>query len=286
MDIRIIETHSNEGIKTKMLCFKLPTKTDVKLLFIPKLENIGFTNIGNEIMVTLKNPLIRDFFNDWIFKFYERLSKTNSINELITSFNQEIKSLMLLGKKEKKISLQAAKGLFAELLVVKKMIEEKIHSQDEILESWHRPEASNHDFDFPNFSIEVKSAGRDSTTIKISSENQLSEYENLPLFLHFFRIDHNEKKQVDSIGLIYMEIKSLLEAKHVNTFEMKCASDSFFSYLGPELMSLNYKFNLIEFAEFLVDQKEFPRIRKERIDNGISKVSYNLDISAIHKFKK
>jgi hypothetical protein len=286
MDVRIIETHSNEGIKTKMLFIQLPSRSDIQLLFIPKLENIGFTNIDCEIMVTLKNPLIREFFNDWILKFHDKLISIRSVNEFIDSFNQEIKSLMLLGKKAKKLPLQAAKGLYAELLVVKKMIEENVHTQEEILESWHRPEPSNHDFDFSNFSIEVKSTGRESTTIKISSENQLSEYENLPLYLYLFIIDHNQKKQIDSIGTLYMEIKFLLETKHVNNFEMKCASDSFFSYLGPELMPLDYKFNLIEFQEYYVDQIQFPRIRRESIENGISKVSYQIDISAINKFKK
>ena len=50
-------------------------------------------------------------------------------------------------------------------------------------------------------------------------------------------------------------------------------------------MPLDYKFTVIEDALFYVDQNDFPRIRKEELDNGISKVSYNIDISSLHNFK-
>jgi hypothetical protein len=50
-------------------------------------------------------------------------------------------------------------------------------------------------------------------------------------------------------------------------------------------MPLNYKFTIIEDFLYNVDQYAFPRIRKDNLDPGISKVSYNLDISSIDNFK-
>ena len=50
-------------------------------------------------------------------------------------------------------------------------------------------------------------------------------------------------------------------------------------------MPLDYKFTIIEDFLYVVDQNGFPRIRKDNLDLGISKVSYNLDISAIDNFK-
>ena len=50
-------------------------------------------------------------------------------------------------------------------------------------------------------------------------------------------------------------------------------------------MPLDYKFTIIEDFLYVVDQNDFPRVNKDNIDIGISKVSYNLDISVLDKFK-
>ena len=50
-------------------------------------------------------------------------------------------------------------------------------------------------------------------------------------------------------------------------------------------MPVNYKFLIIEDFLFGVNQELFPRIKKEKIDIGLSKISYNLDISSIEEFK-
>ena len=50
-------------------------------------------------------------------------------------------------------------------------------------------------------------------------------------------------------------------------------------------MPLDYKFITIEDFKYNVDQQEFPRIRKEKIDSGLSKVSYSIDVSSIEAFK-
>ena len=84
---------------------------------------------------------------------------------------------------------------------------------------------------------------------------------------------------------MYVKIKGLLDTGLINVFEIKCAEDAFCEYLGPEHMPLDYNFTVIEDFLYDVDQLQFPRIRKEKIDAGISKISYNLDISVIDSFK-
>ena len=44
-------------------------------------------------------------------------------------------------------------------------------------------------------------------------------------------------------------------------------------------------FITIERFKYNVDQQKFPRIKKEKIDTGLSKVSYNIDVSSIEEFK-
>ena len=126
---------------------------------------------------------------------------------------------------------------------------------------------------------------RDSTTVKITSEHQLIAVDDKPLHLHIYRIDNINKSSEDSLGDMSIEIKELLDIGLENIFEMKCAEDAFCEYLGPKYMVLDYKFTVIEDFLYDVDQVNFSRIRKEKIDMGLSKISYNLDISAIDGFK-
>ena len=50
-------------------------------------------------------------------------------------------------------------------------------------------------------------------------------------------------------------------------------------------MPLDYKFIIIDKSFYEVDQIKFPRIRRELLENGLTKVSYNLDLSSINDFR-
>jgi len=281
---RIIESES-DGIKTKILEIKFPCENDIKALFTPKLENIGFIPVDKIITVNLKNPTFREQFNDWTERFLEKIDYNDSSEILIEKFNNEIKAIVLLGQKEKKLSMASARGLYGELLVLKSYLDDEKYSQDQILEGWHRPAPANHDFDYKDFTIEVKTVSRSNTTFKVTSEDQLTAMEEKPLNLQLYRIENVNKSQIDSLGLLYVEITEKLQSGLVNIFQIKCAEDAFCEYLGPIHMPLDYKFTIIEDLSYNVDQNGFPRIRKDNLDLGISKVSYNLDISSIDNFK-
>lgn len=280
--IKIIESSANQ-VETKILWIQFNSVNDIVALFTPHLENIGFVKIDNTIEVSLKNPTFREFFNDWVVRFLEKI-KDDSNEIRIEKFNKEIKTIIKLGQKEKKLSINAARGLFGEFLVLKAYLDDQVYSQKEILNGWHRPAPANHDFDYEEFSLEVKTVSRDNTTINITSEHQLMEIENKPLHLQLYRIDNINQSDVDSLGILFMEIKGLLDPVLVNIFELKCAEDPFCEYLGPEYMELDYKFSVIEESLYHVDQEDFPRIKKENLDPGISKTSYNLDVSSLTDF--
>ena len=282
--VRIIQSEPDE-IETKMLWIKFPNENDLNALFAPKLENIGFVLANSTVTVFLKNPSFRDFFNDWVTRIIDKIEVNDSSEILIEKFNREIRAIVLLGQKEKKMSMNSAKGLYAEFLVLKQYLDEENFTQVEVLDGWHRPAPANHDFDYEDFSLEIKATARDSTTIKITSEHQLLAIEDKPLNIHLYRIDNVNKSNEDSLGELYLKIKEQLVTGLVNVFEMKCAEDSFCESLGPEHMPLDYKFIIIEDFVCNVDQVLFPRIRKENLDGGLSKISYNLDISSFEMFK-
>ena len=281
---RIIESELDE-IKTKILEIEFPSENDIKALFTPKLENIGFISVDKMITVNLKNPTFREYFNDWTEIFLEKIDSKDTSEILIEKFNNQIKSIVLIGQKEKKLSMTSARGLYGELLVLKAHIDDNKYSQDKILEGWHRPAPTNHDFDYKDYTLEVKTVSRSNTTFKVTSEDQLTAMEEKPLKLQLYRIENVNKSKKDSLGLLYNEIIEKLQPSLVNVFEIKCAEDAFCEYLGPKHMPLDHKFTIIEDFLYAVDQNAFPRIRKDILDLGITKVSYNLDISSIDNFK-
>lgn len=281
---RIIDITSDE-IRTKILEIKFPSENDISSLYTPKLMYISFVSVGNIITVHLKDPIFREQFNDWTDRFIEKINSNDTSETLIEKFNNEIKAIVKLGQKEKKLSMVSARGLFGELLVLKSKLDEKKIPQNEILEGWHRPAPANHDFDYEDYTIEVKTVSRSNTTTQITSEDQLTALEGKDHKLKLFRIENINKSQTDSLGNLYDEIRTMLKPRLINIFDLKCAEDIKSSYFGPEVMPLDYKFTVIEEFLYDIDQINFPRIKKENLDQGISKVSYNLDISAIEDFK-
>jgi hypothetical protein len=282
--VRIIEESADEA-ETKILWISFDSSQDLKLLFTPRLENISFIKVDNTITVNLKNPDFREFFNDWVDRFRLKINGNDDSEIIIEKFNQEIKTIIYLGKKENKLSWEYARGLFGELLVIKRYLIENVFSQTEIIEGWHRPAPANHDFDYRDFSLEVKTVSRDSTTVKITSHYQLDSFENKPLFLNCLRIEKIDKSNVDSLGDLFNQIKIMLKPSVFILFEIKCVEDIFCEYLGPELMPLDYKFTLIEDNIYMVDQLLFPRVKKQDLNPAISKLSYSIDISSFESFK-
>lgn len=279
--VKILE---NENSFSSVLLVEFPKNVNMKLLFTPKLENISFVKFENSISINLVNPIFQDFYNSWINSFEERFNAITNDECLEEKFNNEIKGVINLGKKSIEISINAARGLFGELLELKKMLLNDMDNVNEIINSWHRPAPANHDFDLLNKTIELKTISRTSTSVKISTEYQLEALEDKPLYLKVYRIEHIDKSNTDSLGIIYNEIIQLLSMEESIIFQTKCADDEFNKYLGPDYTKLNYKFIVIEEFEFLVDQKRFPRIKRNELHSGISKVSYRIDLSSMIEF--
>jgi len=281
--VELIENKRGE-ITTRILMINNINLDHYKILFTPKLENTDFKYLDNQVFIELKNERFREQYDLWIISLHSKLKTHTNLKEVIKQFNIEIKKFIALFMKVKKLSREKARGFYGELLELKRQLEEN-NDQKKALNGWHRPAPANQDFEYEDYSLEIKTIGRTSSTIKIASEYQLSSLGKKQLKLKISKIDLIEKSLDDSIGKLYTDIKDSLEEALSVLFEIKCAEDTFCKYLGPELMPLDYKLNEIEHCFYNVDQEKFPRINKDNIDSGISNVKYELDLSAIEDFK-
>jgi hypothetical protein len=274
-----------DNINNIILVIVFDDKKSLIELFLPKLKNIGFSLIDATLNISLKKPEFREIFNNWINDLFYNLKKCNNDKEIVNNINIAIKEIVILGLEESGISREKVIGLYSELLILKYLLLQNKYSQSQIIECWVRPTPSNHDFEFPDISIEVKSIAKDNTTCKISSEYQLNSFSDKELFLAINRIETIGDSYEDSLGLLYNEIKNLLQPSLVFNFEINCANDVYFPYLGPDIMHLKYNFIFIDTDFYFVDQTLFPRINHNNLPAGISKVTYNIDISALSNFK-
>jgi len=281
--VELIE-NKRENVTTRILKINDISLDYYKILFTPKLENTDFKYFDNQVFIELKNENFREQYDLWIISLYSKLKTQSNLEELIQQFNIEIKRFIAFFMKAKKLSHAKARGFYGELLELKKQFNEN-ENQNEVLNGWHRPAPANHDFDYENYSLEIKTIGRTSSTVKISSEYQLTSFNNKQLILKISKIDLIEKSLDDSIGKLYTEIKNSFEGALSVLFEIKCAEDTFCKYLGPELMPLDYKLTEIEHSYYNVDQEKLPRISSNSLESGISNVEYELDLSAIEEFK-
>ena len=281
--VELIE-NKRENVTTRILKINDISLDYYKILFTPKLENTDFKYFDNQVFIELKNENFREQYDLWIISLYSKLKTQSNLEELIQQFNIEIKRFIAFFMKAKKLSHAKARGFYGELLELKKQFNEN-ENQNEVLNGWHRPAPANHDFDYENYSLEIKTIGRTSSTVKISSEYQLTSFNNKQLILKISKIDLIEKSLDDSIGKLYTEIKNSFEGALSVLFEIKCAEDTFCKYLGPELMPLDYKLTEIEHSYYNVDQEKLPRISSNSLESGISNVNYELDLSAIEDFK-
>jgi len=282
--VQLIEKTKTENV-TRILKISSINSDYYKILFTPKLQNTDFKYLNNEVFITLNNEVFRGQYDVWILDLYKKLKDENSIENVIDVFNREIKSFIKFFEKEKKLSREKVIGFYGELLELKRMLSESDLERQDVLNGWHRPAPANQDFDYKDYSIEIKTIGRTSTSIKIATEHQLTSLDSKLLKLKVSRIDLVDKNFEDSTGKLYLEILNILEGTQKNIFQSKCAEDTFCKYLGPELMPLDYKLNEIESFFYNVDQKKFPRISLKNIDNGISHVKYDIDLSSIEEFK-
>ncbi len=281
--VELIE-NKREDVTTRILKINDISLDYYKILFTPKLENTDFKYFDNQVFIELKNENFREQYDLWIISLYSKLKTQSNLEELIQQFNIEIKKFIVFFMKVKKLNHAKARGFYGELLELKKQFNEN-ENQNEVLNGWHRPAPANHDFDYENHSLEIKTIGRTSSTIKISSEYQLTSFNNKQLILKISKIDLIEKSLDDSIGKLYTEIKNSFEGALSVLFEIKCAEDTFCKYLGPELMPLDYKLTEIDHSYYNVDQEKLPRISSNSLESGISNVKYELDLSAIEDFK-
>src|SRR5690625_2216149 len=151
----------------------------------------------------------------------------------------------------------------------------------EALDAWQGPETSHQDYIFSDTAVEVKSiSGRERSTVKISSEDQLESINN-NLFLKVFRlIDMPESKQSLSLNELVAHVAGILkDADAIELFDGKLARAGY-----VELRAYDKPRFVVADEQTYRVEEGFPRLVRSGLPEGLARVSYEIKLESIRDY--
>ncbi|PKP42285.1 MAG: hypothetical protein CVT93_05145 [Bacteroidetes bacterium HGW-Bacteroidetes-10] len=181
------------------------------------------------------------------------------------------------------LSISSQMGLYGELTFLEKILFPRYPFYESI-QYWTGAKRTNHDFQFNNIAVEIKTtASKEHTKIHISSERQLDKTGLNKLFLILYHINTHENDTETSLSSTVSRIRSLLSDDLIaldafNTQLIRCGYYDDFSKLYTLGFSSS-KCNIFEVCE------DFPSITTQTIPNGIGDLKYTIMVSACVHFE-
>jgi hypothetical protein len=178
------------------------------------------------------------------------------------------------------LSLEEQKGLMGELLFINDLLNKKVDA-DLIISSWQGPDMENKDFIFNSVGVEVKFTSVLTPRLKISSEHQLDLNTLDQLFLVQFRTEE-VREHGQNLNELIEKIRNIL---NVNQAVLNRFNESLMraGYFEDDIDKYLKRYNLL-YKKIYKIIDDFPRISSSNLDNGVLKVSYSLEPTAIEKF--
>jgi hypothetical protein len=188
--------------------------------------------------------------------------------------------LFMAGSGGRHLSDEAIRGLFAELIFLKELIEAVGSAR--AVGAWLGPERSHQDFILGNTAVEIKSmSGAERSAVRISSEDQL-ETPNDNLFLRIYRLS----ELADAPGALSLNgLISLIEARIDDSDALLEFTRKLLAHAYAPLAEYDEPLFAVSEIRSYRAEDTFPRLVRSSLPSGIMKVSYDIRLEAIEAFK-
>lgn len=227
-------------------------------------------------LISLTDPNYLDLFVRSMTELFALSSKSQGTQAKLESFqNAFAKMQRLFGLRNKLITQEMYRGLFAELCVLQSVIAAKI-GIDHAIDSWTGPGGSAQDFvSEEGWAVEVKSIRRGDLNVSISSEHQLdaagyAAFELLAVTLV-------ESSAGKTVAEKYFEISQLTETEFAA--EQLVSKIETVGTLAE--MQANETRLLVEKTNAYPITLDSPVIHKAMLPMGISGVKYSLNLRGL-----
>lgn len=227
-----------------------------------------FVEIFDSLVLDVLKNIINESEIKLILKNYSnRLVKWQSLFE---RFNQQ------------GLTPEEQRGLFGELLFLRKFLQNNA-DYNSVINSWVGCEKQIRDFQFSNWSVEVKTtSGNNHQKVNISSERQLdvSNLENL--FLFHVSLDVR-RQSGETLNQIVDSISEIVNSDFtiLSSFKNKLLEGGYFEKHRDIYESTGY---FIRQEFYYKVEKDFPRIEERDIRNGVGDVKYSIIMSHCSSF--
>lgn len=169
------------------------------------------------------------------------------------------------------------RGLYGELFLLNKLLHININYYL-IINTWVGCEKQIRDFQYRNWSIEVKtSQSNNHQRLHINNERQLDSSKTEYLFLFHLSIETRQKAG-STLNNMISSIRELLQKdfRSLNRFNAKLIEGGYYNHHATIYDDHGY---LIRKEVFYRVHKDFPRIEEKDIRNGVGDVNYSIIVS-------
>ena len=239
---------------------------------------------GNKacLSFSLLSPEHRDVFNTLSYDLFESTRKENRNQALLSLLSRFSAWLALLkGTRPGVMSLQEQQGLAAELMALVYFAEKKGFGA--AIDAWVGPFKLDKDFEFFDHWAEVKSCKVSSTTISISSIEQLDA--SMDGCLIVYMIDQAPENKEDAYSLKDVVDKARNAATNVAERTLLENKLLLSKYVDTEAEYQKKKFKTYRRDFYRIDS-QFPCLRRGEVNPAITSCQYSISLPAIEAFKE
>ena len=273
----------NGGQRSDVIINNINTLESIQVDTLP-VHDYGTTGLDTYYSIKLDRNTEEDVFYAFIADILETAKKSNS-DLIILDILKRVKSWMNFFKSKKTgvLSENRQIGLFAELTVLKTLLDYNKEYLLDIVKSWVGPKKQNQDFIFPNtHAIEVKcTTSNNQFEIKINNEYQLDCSGLDKLFLAVYQVKRHkisEKSSFQSLPSLIKDIKLLLKDEVDVKFEFEGLLLDVGYLEEAEIEYMDFGFQIINGPNIYEVNSRFPKLAREDISKAIDKVEYVLNL--------
>lgn len=238
------------------------------------------------IVLQLTDNSFYDLFDDLIISLYQRIKDLENSDDYCKEFIRTFFKWSEFFEESKSdlLSENTIKGIFGELIILKKYIIESNPSIiNDVLISWQGPYDKGHDFILNHLDIEVKTKDHAIDNIRISSEYQLDIEFEKPLQLLVVSVENNFINGF-SIKDLLLEIRDLIIDRLGDSTIIFRAINQKGLTLKNVYMYDNFKFKAISKITYDCCLNDFPKLIKSNIPKEVHNVKYSINLNSLKEF--
>lgn len=239
---------------------------------------------GRSVIMRLKDERFESLFNQLVVDVLDHIQDAGSADEALGVLASRVDTWrsMTAGSGSVMLSPSEQTGLFGELWFIRSVMFVDDVAEDPGIDAWRGPTGAAHDFQWKGGAVEVKTTlAENPQSIRISNETQLDDGGIPALFLYHISLAEHLSGE-HTLPALIDDIRTLLPEPDLQLFNSRLSAVGYSDALMLEYAERHYIYRTSTLYEV---RNGFPRITSADLADGISDVSYAIQLSNCQPFK-